>query len=458
MLGELIACLRGYLHLETIDHVLFALAVAVASLIDRGDPLWGLIIGPPSSGKTEVIRMLDRVAHEHPDEITGPSLLSWSKTKPPKAVGILSRLPDPALLTVGDFSTVLAMSDHGGKEALFALLRRVYDGSVSRDLGNSERALTWQGRLTFLAACTPAIDRASSHDAALGPRWVYLRVPEQDSETKRATGRMALGAGQLAQYRTQAATLAERIVKSAAGQVPDELDLTVEVSLVEAAIVGCFGRGSVERSGYGRREITSVATVEEPPRLTGQLALLARSLLALGLDVDDALALCRRCALDSVPQPRRACLAVLATVAPTSAASVSEIARSAGIRSRDVTRHALEELEAIGVAATEDPELTEKGSPHHWTLCGPDEDLIRRVMLDDADPKGVLRKLGTHPPSPQDGGTDRGASYFSQQLSDLVITDELIDSWAGDDPEPLLTEEDATARLLAAFPGASEVA
>ena len=40
--------LSEYLHLPSFDHVLFALAVAVSADLDIGDPLWGLIIGPPS--------------------------------------------------------------------------------------------------------------------------------------------------------------------------------------------------------------------------------------------------------------------------------------------------------------------------------------------------------------------------------------------------------------------------
>jgi hypothetical protein len=222
-LDDLFGCLRGYLHLETVDHVVFALAVAVAARVDRGEPLWGLIIGPASSGKTEAIRMLDAIADEHPDEITAPSLLSWSKAKDPRPVGILARLPNPGLLTVADFSTVLATSDRGGRDQLFAMLRRAYDGAVSRDLGNAARSLTWRGRLTLLAGCTPIIDSYSSHADALGPRWLYCRIGGQDSATKRATGRKALNAGQLTTHRAQAADLAAGIVTLATRRVADQL-------------------------------------------------------------------------------------------------------------------------------------------------------------------------------------------------------------------------------------------
>ena len=69
-------------------------------------------------------------------------MLSWSAGKGQEA----GRGPLPAqtrgavLVTIGDFSTVLAMGDRGARDMLFALLRRIYDGHITRNLGNAPRA------------------------------------------------------------------------------------------------------------------------------------------------------------------------------------------------------------------------------------------------------------------------------------------------------------------------------
>jgi hypothetical protein len=399
-LAELLDHLRSYLHLESTVHVLFALAVAVSSRRRDGDPLWGMIVGAPSSGKTEVVRLLDLVAHEHPDEVTAPALLSWSKGKQPRPVGILTRLPDPALLTVADFSTVLATSDRGGRDQLFAMLRRAYDGEVTRDLGNSTDPLHWSGRLTILAACTPAIDNYSAHDRTLGPRWLNCRVVDESPEARRATGMVALAGERVTDQRERAAHLVAEIVANASRAVPSDLAPAVTEELLDAAMVACHGRGAVERDGYGRREITSVATVESPPRLAGQLGLLARSLLAVGLDEGEVTGLCRRFALDSVPQDRRRCLAVLAA---RHEATTSDVARDGGFH-RSVARRALEDLQAVGVTDCGEPEMVEEGSPRPWALAGDQVQLIRRVMLDDLRSGGLARNVGTHSPlSPERG-------------------------------------------------------
>lgn len=121
--------------------------------------MWLLLVGAPSGGKTEVLRALDDVAHGHLDEITAAGLLSWTPGRKPRATGLLSRVGDRAFATVGDLSTLLAGSDRGQRDMLYALLRRVFDGRVVRELGNAPEPLRWEGRLTLLAAATQEVDR-----------------------------------------------------------------------------------------------------------------------------------------------------------------------------------------------------------------------------------------------------------------------------------------------------------
>jgi hypothetical protein len=287
---------------------------------------------------------------------------------------------------VGDFSTVLATSDRGGRDQLFALLRRVYDGQVTRDLGNAPVPLRWSGRLTLLAACTPAIDNYASHADQLGPRWLYYRLAAATSQAKRAASRKArLRSGQLATCRRQAAELTGRLVGAAHHTVGStQLSPAAAEHLDDLAILCCYGRAVVPRNAYGRREIEGLAIVEEPPRLVAQLVLLARGLLALGLQEPAAVALCRRAALDSMPAVRRGLLQVLADAEEV---TVSEAARRVGCH-RHVARMALEELAAIGLAACpgldddpdDDPEPPGRWAAHPWRLAGPDQRLVRAVL------------------------------------------------------------------------------
>ena len=362
-----------YLYLGAGDeHIRFGLAVAVSSELD-GDPLWGQIVGAPSGGKTEAIDLCVFVVTDRVDDLTGPSLLSWSKGKNPRQIGVLSRNGSRLFVTIGDFSTVLANSDRGARDQLFSLLRRAYDGSVSRDVGNMD-PLRWTGRLTLLSAVTPAIDNYTSHTDALGPRWLYCRLPEVSDAEKREAARKRRSCRDLKQKQKDAAAYAADLVRAARRSVR-EVELSDEVydAIEDAAIVTCYGRADVPRNPYGRKEIEGLPTIEEPPRLVHQLEALAQSLIALGEPEEFAVALCRKCALDTIPRQRMAVLAQLALGEPL---TVSELHRRTGLH-RVVTRRALEDLQVIGLTSCPadeesefDEELPGQTAPKPWTLNG----------------------------------------------------------------------------------------
>jgi hypothetical protein len=378
--ADLVDVLASYQHIDDPGHIWFALAVAVSGHAFTGEPLWGMLVGPSSSGKTETARALGAVAG-HIDDLTASALMSWTKGKNPRPTGVLYRIGDHGVVTIGDFSTVLAASNKGAKDQLFAMLRRAYDGHVTRDLGTHPEQLRWNGRLTILACCTPIIDEYTSHADSLGPRWLYYRMTPRSLDGMRAmteSARIPADEG-----RAKAADLAEHIVNAAVERSKTiRLDQTLTSILSDLAIVACYGRASVPRSSFGRREITGEASREEPARLFKQLAQLVRALLSLGATVAHALQIARRCALDSIPQTRRKALELLATGLEM---AVSEIAREIGC-DRKVARFALEELAAAGVLSwpesydAEEDSSHDQWAPRSWKLNGLAAPLITRVL------------------------------------------------------------------------------
>lgn len=185
---RVLADVRAYLDVAKSEtaFLLAALVIAVSKQLVREEPLWAMLVGAPSSGKSEAVRLLDGLADLRVDELTRAGLLSWGTGgKKAKRSGILTRIPPHSLLTVSDFSTVVTASDREGRARMFSLLRVVYDGHVYRGIGGEPagdgEALEWSGHLTLLAAATPAIDAATSFEAALGERWLTLRLPESDA-------------------------------------------------------------------------------------------------------------------------------------------------------------------------------------------------------------------------------------------------------------------------------------
>ena len=418
--ADLVEVLGSYQHLDDTGHVWFALAVAVSGEAEvepfLADPLWGMLVGPSSSGKTETARALGNIAG-YLDDVTAAALLSFTKGKNPKQTGVLERIGERGTVTIGDFSTVLAQSNRGAKDQLFSLLRRAYDGSVHRDVGNMKDQLRWRGRLTILACCTPIIDDYTSHADSLGPRWLYYRLKPRSIEGMRAMAKAARIPA--AEGRAQAADLAEQLVLRAAGRAADVTmpDWAAD-AITELAIAACYGRAAVPRSSYGKREITAEATHEETARLTKQLRQLVHALLALGATGEQAVALAQRCALDSLPQTRRRALELFAAGVDLTA---SEVARELGC-DRRVARFALEELAAAGVlewpesyTTENDAEEGDRWAPRTWRLEGSRRSLFTRILTGQPWEQKVHLQNSLPPSRGEEDVDQTHTSHFSSQ-------------------------------------------
>lgn len=378
-LAALLADLRTWQHLPDPTHIVVALATA-ATKNSTGEPCWVLMVAPPSSGKTEAVRILDDAADARLDEVTSAGLLGWSKGKDVRPSGVLTRVGERALVTFGDLSSLLATSDRGGRDQVFGLLRRAYDGHVTRDVSPPGKfvgspQLEWSGRLTVIACVTGAIDRYAAHSDQLGPRWVYVRIPDRNTDQKRLAARMARRQG-LADSRARARAGVADILASL--PEPPELPEEVADDIEDAALVTAWGRGSVPRNGYSRREIEGVPVVEEPMRLVQQLSGVARGLLALGLPTEATSAITRRVALDSMPATR---FAILATLAKGELLTTAGVARASGL-DRKVARMTLEELAVIGIVEHDrsDDSDDEQSGTTHWWLAGDDGEIVSDVF------------------------------------------------------------------------------
>lgn len=325
------------------------------------------------------------------DEITPGGLLTWGKGKTPKPVGLLSRV-ERGVVTFGDFSTLLAGAQRGGRDEVFALLRRVFDGEVTRDVqapgGNAPGQLRWEGRLTIISAVTGEIDRQLAFHQSLGERWIYVRVPDAGRADQRAAARKARDRNNGA--RAEAEQLATRLVLTGqAGYHRVELSDHVLDAIEDADQVARLGRASVPRSAIGQMEIVGEASVEGAGRLLKQLVTLARGLTALGLTEEEVTALARRAALDSMPAKRRRVLAGLAAVEWDAAdkdhagtTQLAPLAREIGL-DRRVVRRVLEEFVIVedGVVEAVGGQNEFEADSNSWRLSPDYAEDMRRVLL-----------------------------------------------------------------------------
>ena len=153
------------------------LYAAVAAHRLSGQPVWLMLVAPPGSMKTELLEALGGLPGVHlVDRLTPNSFLSGQVGRSRAPASLLHRIGPDGILVFPDFSTVLSMSrDHRG--AVLADMRRIFDGHLRRELGTAEHPAEreWRGRLTFLVAATPDVDRHYSIFQTLGERFVMVR-------------------------------------------------------------------------------------------------------------------------------------------------------------------------------------------------------------------------------------------------------------------------------------------
>jgi hypothetical protein len=366
---------KSWLYDPDVNQLDFTLCVAVTGgAAEDGEKLWGIVVGGSSSAKSEDIKMVFGVADARLSDLTAAGLMSWMGSgKNMKVTGLLTRLPDPAFVVIEDLAPLLAdTADKRNRSKLVSILRRVYDGEVQRDLGGTPGQALWHGRVTMLAASTKVIDQQSALLDEAGPRWLLYRGKESSALTRLAgTGRKVDGKTR-AQARHRAQELAAQTVRhgrAAFGHMKlDELPARLIGDI--AVAVGSM-RGDVPRDGYGKREITGIATTEEPWRLEAQLQLLARAAMSFGHTSGEAVELARTVALGTVPPDR---MRVMEELGDGGVHNANAIGRARQMH-RLVATRALEDLQQLHITdcTNEDGDDSEDGTrwrpPRLWEFA-----------------------------------------------------------------------------------------
>jgi hypothetical protein len=366
----------------------FALALAVAkshSFTGEGEkPVWLFVIGPPGTGKTAlVIEALSAFSKTTiMSKISDKAFLSGfrpggrapkgkNSQNQPKSYSFLDRIGNSQILLFKDFTTLLTERPEV-QATVMAQLRELWDGRLKREVGSLTEDLDWKGKLTIVAACTPALEHHWAASRALGERFMQVRLRTPEASRVQMAQLSERQRGHVAHINEELHRLVKAFISITRGAPP--LKEMPEDMLYLADLVARV-RVTVQRS-HGK--VVDVAEPEAPTRIAaamGQVAQAHASLFYRNIEPAD-LKIARRMAIDTIPSRKWKLLELMPETGDISSA---ELAATSKIHP-DILRVVMADLEAIGAVQRQatDSEMME-GT--WWEFTEEFRELRRRAGL-----------------------------------------------------------------------------
>jgi hypothetical protein len=375
-LSELKQEIQKYQYFEDTSVINIALASVIATRLQLKSPVWLIIIGASSGGKSQILRPLsltDKEFLHRVDDLTENTFLSGMQGKDSS---LLTKIGELGMLVVSDL-TVLFSKNSESKNAILSQFRMIYDGEMVKYVGTKPEPLQWKGSLGVLAGSTPSIYTHFEEVADMGERFVYYRMKDFDAE--KAT-RLAINSKVHGHeldkvisdiYKTYIKDVIKKADKDSA-EVSDEVkERIISISLLAEKI-----RTPVHTNWQNRIDRIPVSAM--PMRIAKQLSGLATSLSIMQHHETGSYDLSEEniysiewCAYSLANEEKRACLRVLASIGYGEAVAVQVVADKIGLAS-DIAMNVLDNLHSVGIlersSDTGSLTFTIKSEKHYATI------------------------------------------------------------------------------------------
>ncbi len=303
-LKDLIKAYQDVFYIEDTSIIPLLCSVVLSNYM-QGDPIWLMVIGGSSSGKTELINALSDVKTcKQLTSITPNTLLSGMRPIKGQETSLLLQWGARFTILFKDFASILSMQKDDLTQIMAQFLQ-LFDGELTKQTGNGAK-LTWRGKANVIAASTEKIHVMEQKFAATGVRFIFFTLPLQDriKTTKRSAQIAHKLPGLREKIREEFTEYIEHMIPTVTG-TDWEIDDAISDKLIEAADFATIARSPVERDYRGKMEM--VLSTEFPMRLSNQLHNLARAEMAQngGILSEQSASNLYKVALDSIPKGRR---------------------------------------------------------------------------------------------------------------------------------------------------------
>lgn len=363
---------------DTIIDVIMAIALNVHT---DSDSIWVMLLGAPSSGKTECAMTLSDVEKCFViSTVTENTFLSGMRGADGKENSLLRQVGKKGLFIAKDYTTILSM-DHTKRDTIVAQFREIYDGYFVKRTGNGVGG-EWKGKVNLIGCSTDAIFSADGEGAEMGRRALNYVFPEMDDKERRAM--MVMSNKNLTDIKEKRQVLKDMVKEFMAEQVDklpkDEngiahlpaVEPELQENIMDLANFLTRARTATKRDFQGK--LIQVMWSESPTRANNQLQMLAQTFQWLNHgETDEKQKLCiYKIALDSIPKLRRTTLNVLATYDLT---TTKGFAQHLGYPSK-TAREWLEDLNVLGIITRSSGEALHSPGADTWTIKPEYRDIV----------------------------------------------------------------------------------
>lgn len=190
--------MREHIYMEDEDALDVVMAATISNIMQLGQPVWLVLIGAPSSGKTQYILPLEhsqpageKIIHQVTD-LTPNTFLSGSKVGG-GGHSLLHKIGDHGMMLFPDLTSLFSKDSQVLQEIL-GQLRHVYDGYLTKHTGNGD-PLEWKGSMGIIAASTASLYSHFEKISDMGERFMYYRLKpfNKDNALDKALGRKLYG-------------------------------------------------------------------------------------------------------------------------------------------------------------------------------------------------------------------------------------------------------------------------
>jgi len=295
--------LTQYLEVDDLQGIEIILAATVSHKLQWGEMLWLRVIGASGTGKTEILRSL--LAQEPfavgMERITPGSIRrGWVDKKSKTQETLLERL-DGKLAITKEYGVMLT-EDSTVQNAVFGLLRSVYDGSLDADYGSEQGHYHQECFFDWILGSTAIIEKSRALEYWLGSRFVDLRWGSPgDRLTAVGKARENIQENKLNIFRGKLA----RAMANILDVVPMDISQPSFSYIDELGDIAAQMRSPVERDRRNR-EIEDLPEKELGTRMGQALSRIAAGLLMIGVEEKDIKPYINRLVLNSMSRIRAA--------------------------------------------------------------------------------------------------------------------------------------------------------